>query len=79
MASQAPVTDRILGVVEQQPGCDMDTLAETLPELSWNQLFLEIDRLSRQGDILVTCKTGGRYLIQLPEHKTSPNGQQARL
>ncbi|TKS61695.1 MAG: hypothetical protein EWM72_00443 [Nitrospira sp.] len=68
MASQAPVTDRILGAVRHTHGCDLDTLAESVPELTWNQVFLEIDRLSRQGEILVTCSAGGRYMIQLPEH-----------
>jgi len=59
MATQAPVADRILGVVKRTHGCDLDTLAESVPELTWNQVFLEIDRLSREGQILVTCETRG--------------------
>ena len=72
MVSQAPVTDRILGAVKLTHGCDLDTLAESVPELTWNQVFLEIDRLSRQGEILVSCEAGGRYTIQLAEHKKGP-------
>jgi hypothetical protein len=68
MASREPVTDRILGAVKRTPECDLDTLASDLPELTWNQVFLEIDRLSRQGQILVTFGTGGRYMIRLPGH-----------
>ena len=76
MISQSPVTHRILGEVKRMHGCDLDSLAKSLPDLSWNQVFLEIDRLSRQGQVLVTFGTGGRYLIRLPDHKTkSPTHQ----
>jgi hypothetical protein len=77
MASLAPVTERILGAVSRNHGCDLDTLAESVPELTWNQVFLEIDRLSRQGEILVTYETGGRYNIYLPEHKKGPKSPSA--
>lgn len=75
MASLAPVTERILGAISRAHGCDLDTLAESVPELTWNQVFLEIDRLSRQGEILVTYEAGGRYNICLPEHKKGPKSQ----
>lgn len=78
MASQKPVTERILGAVKHTHGCDLDTLAQSLPELTWNQVFLEIDRLSRKGDILVTFGTGGRYMIQLPEHQKGPKTHNLR-
>lgn len=78
MASPAPVTDRILGTVRHTHGCDLDALADSLPELTWNQVFLEIDRLSRLGEILVTCEAGGRYKIHLPEHQKGPKTHHAR-
>ena len=72
MASQSPVTDRILGQVQRTHGCDLDMLAKSLSDLSWSQVFLEVDRLSREGQVLVTLDTGGRYMIRLPEHKKEP-------
>ena len=69
MASSQPVTDRILRAVKRAHGCDLDTLATNLPELTWNQIFFEIDRLSRNGEVVVTFGTGGRYMIRLPERK----------
>ena len=78
MTSRAPITDRILGTVQHTHGCDLDALAESVPELTWNQVFLEIDRLSREGQILVTCEKGGRYLIQLPEHNKGPKTRHAQ-
>ena len=69
MALHTPVTDRILGEVQRTHGCDLDTLTNSLSDLSWSQVFLEVDRLSRDGQVLVTSDTGGRYMIRLPEHK----------
>ncbi len=67
MASHTPVTDRILGAVQRTHECDLDALTKSLPDLSWSQVFLEIDRLSRQGQVLVSVGTKGRYLIRLPD------------
>ena len=68
MASHIPVTDRILGAIQRAHGCDLDSLANSLTDLSWSQVFLEVDRLSRDGQLLVTLGTGGRYMIRLPDH-----------
>ena len=68
MASHIPVTDRILVAVQRAHGCDLDSLANSLSDLSWSQIFLEVDRLSRDGQVLVTLGTGGGYMIRLPDH-----------
>ena len=79
MASHTPVTDRILGAVQRPHGCDLDMLTKSLSDLSWGQVFLEIDRLSRKGQVLVTRDTGGRYMIRLPEHSREPATHHSRL
>ena len=68
MLSHTPVTDRILGEVHRTHGCDLDMLTKNLSDLSWSQVFLEVDRLSRDGQVLVTSGTGGGYMIRLPDH-----------
>jgi predicted nucleic acid-binding Zn-ribbon protein len=78
MASHTPVTDRILGAVQRTHGCDLDMLAKSLSDLSWGQVFLEVDRLSRDGQILVTLDTRGRYMIQLPDHSSVPETHYVR-
>lgn len=65
MASQATITDKILEAVRKGDGEDLDTLTRNLPDLTWYQVFSEIDRLRRTGQILVTCKPGGRYSLQV--------------
>lgn len=72
MVSHTPVTDRILGQVQRTHGCDLDMLTKSLSDLSWSQVFLEVDRLSREGQVLVTLDTGGRYMIRLPKHNMEP-------
>jgi hypothetical protein len=79
MAMHTPVTDRILGAVQRTHGCDLDTLTNSLSDLSWSQVFLEVDRLSRQGQVQVTLDTGGRYLIRLPEYKERSVTHNVRL
>jgi predicted nucleic acid-binding Zn-ribbon protein len=53
-------------------------LTKSLSDLSWGQVFLEVDRLSRDGQVLVTLDTGGRYMIRLPEYKKEPATHYAR-
>ena len=72
MVSHTHVTDRILGEVQRTHGCDLDMLTKSLSDLSWSQVFLEVDRLSRDGQVLVTFNTGGLYMIRMPEHKQGP-------
>jgi hypothetical protein len=78
MVSHTPVTDRILGEVQRTHGCDLDMLTKNLSDLSWSQVFLEVDRLSRDGQVLVTSDTGGRYMIRLPDRKQGSTTQYAR-
>ena len=72
MDSHTPVTDRILGHIQRTHGCDLDTLIRSLSDLSWGQVFLEVDRLSREGQVQVTLDTEGRYMIRLPDHSRVP-------
>ena len=66
MASDIPITDRILGAVQRTHGCDLDTLTNNFSDLSWSQVFLAVDQLSRQGKVRVTLDTGNLYMIRLP-------------
>ena len=76
MLQQETITDRILDAVHGAPGCQLDDLVLSVPELTWNQVFLEVDRLSRTGQVRVTALGKGTYTIWLPnkEKKTrTPN------
>jgi hypothetical protein len=66
MSQLGTVTDRILDAVHAAPGCQLDDLVLHLPELTWNQVFFEVDRLSRTGQVRITAMGEGMYAIRLP-------------
>ena len=73
MSQLRTVADRIIDAVHCAPGCQLDDLSLSLPELSWNQVFLEVDRLSRTGQVRMTAMGEGTYTIWLPnEEKSTP-------
>jgi hypothetical protein len=66
MSQLGTVTDRILDAVHCAPGYQLDELVLSVPELTWNQVFLEVDRLSRTGQVRITAMGEGTYTIWLP-------------
>lgn len=66
MSQQGTVADRILEAVRCAPGCELDDLELRLPDLTWNQVMVEIDDLSRTGLVRVTAKGQGVYTVRLP-------------
>jgi hypothetical protein len=72
MSQLGTVAERILDAVHRAPGCQLDDLVLRLPQLTWNQVFLEVDRLSRTGQVRMTVMGKGTYTIWLPnmEKKT---------
>jgi hypothetical protein len=74
MLQQSTVADRIIKAVRHAPGCQLDDMALSLPDITWNQVFLEVDRLSQMGRVRVQSKGEGIYTLTLPnkgkEHET---------
>ncbi len=44
--------------------CPMEEVVGLCPELTWNQVFLAIDYLSRTGQVSVTIDPGRTYRVQ---------------
>lgn len=44
--------------------CPLEEVMELCPELTWNQVFLAIDHLSRTGQVRVTMEVGKTYTVQ---------------
>jgi len=42
----------------------LEEVMELCPELTWNQVFLAIDHLSRTGQVRVTMDVGKTYTVQ---------------
>jgi hypothetical protein len=66
MNGKASVAEQILQTVSHSPGCLLDEIVHACPDFTWNQIFLEIDRLSRRGEVLLKLEKPGVYRIGLP-------------
>ena len=65
MSPQVTVADRILAAVQCAHDCTLEDLVEGFSDLSWAQVFLEVDRLSRSGQLRLTKRGVGSYTITL--------------
>ena len=64
MLNQGAVANRILEIVKARPGCGLDELTTLLPDLNWSQVFVEVDQLSRSGQLRLT-RAGSEFLARL--------------
>lgn len=58
MALQKPITDRILEMLQGSLECEFEALVARYPEFTWNELFQEVSRLNRTGQVKVTRGVG---------------------
>ncbi len=58
MTQQSPITERVLTFLQGSPECDFEALVTRYPEFSWNELYLEVFRLSRRGLVTITRGVG---------------------
>ena len=56
---------RVLEVIVRSPGNTLDDIVLECSDLTWSQVFLAIDRLSREGALTLTPKGHGLYTIRL--------------
>ena len=58
------VANQILEIVKAHPGCGLDELTSLLPDFSWSEIFVEVDRMSRAGQLRLT-RTGSEFLARV--------------
>jgi hypothetical protein len=64
MATVSAITARVHKALEQLgTDCAMEEVVGLCPELTWNQVFLAIDYLSRTGQIRVMRDTDRTYRV----------------
>ncbi|MEO5955171.1 MAG: hypothetical protein ABIR36_05710 [Nitrospiraceae bacterium] len=59
-------TTTILNVIAHSPGCSLEDIVFHCRGLTWNQVFLEVDRLSRDGQVCLTQQQRGYYIVTQP-------------
>ena len=65
-ALQEEIRRRIVGAIGPASECDLDTLVSRCSDFSWNQVFLEVDHMSRIGVIRLTRSADRRYRVGTP-------------
>jgi hypothetical protein len=63
------ITGLILQAIRRHPNCNLDALVQACPQYTWNQVFLEVDRLSRTGEIELASAGPGVYTMSMPAKK----------
>ena len=58
MATQRPITDRILELLQGSQDCDFEALVARSPEFTSSEIYQEISRLSRAGKVIITRGVG---------------------
>jgi hypothetical protein len=73
MAQHTTVEDQVIDIVRRTHACELEDLARRCPNLTWNQVFLAVDHLSRTGEVrLVHAKRGGYIVSLLRQQKNRP-------
>ena len=67
MLSQSMVDRQVMEVIVRTPGTALEDIVLECPDLSWNQVFLVIDRLTRCGSVRLMPKGHGRYTVHLSQ------------
>lgn len=63
MARHQDVSHQVMEIVLRSPGGDLEEVVLECPDLTWNQVFLELDRLSRAGHVTLKEKGWGLYTV----------------
>jgi hypothetical protein len=67
MAQYTTVEDLVIDFVHRVHGCDLEEVARQCSNLTWNQVFLAVDRLSRSGEIMLIPRGRGTYIVTFPK------------
>lgn len=58
--------ENIMEVILRSPGSQLEEVVLECPALTWNQVFCELSRLSRGGQVRLTMKGTGLYAVPNP-------------
>ncbi|ALA58976.1 hypothetical protein [Nitrospira moscoviensis] len=65
LAGGADVRATILDALRGRHECDMEELVRNCSCCTWNQVFLEVDRLTRSGELRLVPRGPGVYAVRL--------------
>lgn len=63
--TEADIVDRVRSVLDERgTACSLDDVTQLCPDLTWNQVFLAVDLLSRTGHADVTLDPRRVYWVR---------------
>ena len=63
MPQHTTVDDQVIDLVHRAGSCDLEEIMLHCPNLTWNQVFLAIDGLSRSGELMLVSRGRGLYTM----------------
>jgi hypothetical protein len=69
MEQEITVEDQVIDIVRRIPSCDLEEIMRQCVNLTWNQVFFAVDRLSRSGEIRLAPRDGGSYSLTIPQRQ----------
>ena len=67
MKLESTLTDRILKAVSEAPGCRIEEVVYQFPDVTWNQVFREVTRLARIGQLRLMLDRRGLIIQSADE------------
>jgi len=64
MTHPANIDQQVMEIIVRQPGGTLDDIVLECPDLTWNQVFITIDRMSREGTLALLPRGCGVYTVQ---------------
>lgn len=75
MAQESTAENQVIDILHRAPACDLEEITRRCPNLTWNQVFLVVDHLSRTGQVRLMPAKGGNYTLTLLHQQGSRPGQ----
>jgi hypothetical protein len=69
MAQHTTVEDQVIDMLHRARACDLEEVTRQCTNLTWNQVFLAVDRLSRSGEIVLMPRGRGIYTLTFPHRQ----------
>ena len=66
LSDENKLRKRIFRIVRKNKMCDLDELILEYTSFSWTDVFVEVDQLSRSGELRLLSKKPGEYTVTLP-------------
>ena len=66
MAQHTTAEDQVIDMLHSAQACDLEEIMRQCANLTRNQMFLAVDRLSRSGELMLMPRGRGTYTVTVP-------------